>query len=487
MTDVLLINPGDRKMTFQELGKDFAAIETPYWVVSIASFLRNNKFSVEVIDSDVENYTPEKTAKKVIEIKPKLIAIISHGSTPQSSTLNMYPAGKITKAIKQLCNIPIAISGIHPTALPEKTLEEEKVDFVIIGEGPNTLKYLAEAIKNKERNFKKIQGLCFYDEDKILVKNNAAPLVENIDQTMGTAAWDLIPMEKYRSHFWHSYEDIKKTQPYASIYTALGCKYNCSFCQVNALFGKPGMRFREPENVVNEIGMLVEKYGVRNLKISDELFVNNEGRHMKILDMLIERGYDLNMWVWSRIDTMKTKDLERMKKAGVNWAVYGIESADINVRREIGKPIRPDVEEIVKATRESGVSVVANYIFGLPEDNMESMKTTYEQAERINAEEANFYAAQAYPGTRLYTQALKKGWKLPEKWSGFSHHSYDCLPVQTNYLSSADVLKFRDDSFYKYHTSKKYLHMIKEKFGQNAVDTINKITSVKLKRQILGD
>ena len=118
---------------------------------------------------------------------------------------------------------------------------------------------------------------------------------------------------------------------------------------------------------------------------------------------------------------------------------------------------------------------------------MESMKTTYEQAERINAEEANFYAAQAYPGTRLYTQALKKGWKLPEKWSGFSHHSYDCLPVQTNYLSSADVLKFRDDSFYKYHTSKKYLHMIKEKFGQNAVDTINKITSVKLKRQILGD
>ena len=75
MTDVLLINPGDRKMTFQELGKDFAAIETPYWVVSIASFLRNNKFSVEVIDSDVENYTPEETAKKVIEIKPKLIAI----------------------------------------------------------------------------------------------------------------------------------------------------------------------------------------------------------------------------------------------------------------------------------------------------------------------------------------------------------------------------------------------------------------------------
>ena len=59
MTDVLLINPGDRKMTFQELGKDFAAIEPPYWVVSMASFLRNNNFSVEVIDSDVENYSPD--------------------------------------------------------------------------------------------------------------------------------------------------------------------------------------------------------------------------------------------------------------------------------------------------------------------------------------------------------------------------------------------------------------------------------------------
>jgi len=245
------------------------------------------------------------------------------------------------------------------------------------------------------------------------------------------------------------------------------------------------MRYRTPESVIDEIGILVEKYGVRNLKISDELFIYEETNYLKLLNMIIDRGYDLNIWAWSRVDSLKVEHLKLMKKAGINWLVYGIESADLNVRKEIGKPIKSNVEEIVKITREHGIYVVANYIFGLPEDNLETMKSTYNQAVEINAEVANFYAAQAYPGTRLYKTALKEGWDLPEKWSGYSHHSYDCKPVPTKFLTSKEVLGFRDWAFKDYYTSNKYLNLIKDKFGQQAVDFTNEITSIDLKRKLL--
>tara|TARA_B100000900_G_scaffold192836_2_gene163157 strand:+ start:2314 stop:3783 length:1470 start_codon:yes stop_codon:yes gene_type:complete len=486
MIDVLVLNPGNRKKTFQNLGEKFAAIETPYWVISIAGYLRREGFSVEVLDTDVEALSPNETAEKVKLYKPKLVAIISHGSTPQSSTLNMAYVGEISKAIKDNdIDTKICVSGIHVTALPERTLKEENVDFVIIGEGPIAIKNLITAIKSKDDDYSKIEGIGYFDDSDNVIINKSAPLLQNIDETLGSAAWDLIPMKDYRSHYWHSFEDLDKTQPYASIYTALGCKYNCSFCQVNTLFGKPGMRYRTPESVMDEIGILVEKYGVRNLKISDELFIYEETNYLKLLNMIIDRGYDLNIWAWSRVDSLKVEHLKLMKKAGINWLVYGIESADLNVRKEIGKPIKSNVEEIVKITREHGIYVVANYIFGLPEDNLETMKSTYNQAVEINAEVANFYAAQAYPGTRLYKTALKEGWDLPEKWSGYSHHSYDCKPVPTKFLTSKEVLGFRDWAFKDYYTSNKYLNLIKDKFGQQAVDFTNEITSIDLKRKLL--
>jgi anaerobic magnesium-protoporphyrin IX monomethyl ester cyclase len=486
MIDVLVINPGNRKKTFQNLGEKYAAIETPYWVVAIASYLRINNFSVAIIDQDVEALSAKEVALKVKEIHPKLVAIVAHGSTPQSSTLNMFYVNELANEIKGSIDSKIAVSGIHVTAMPENTLLNKNIDFVIIGEGPIALKNLIKNLDSNKIHLKNSPGLCFYDDDGTIIKNEAAPLIQNLDQTLHTAAWDLIPMKEYRSHFWHSFHDLNNTKPYAAIYTALGCQYNCSFCQINTLFGKPGMRFRSPENVVNEIGLLVEKYNIKNLKIADELFVYDENHYMKIVNMLIERKYDLNIWCWSRVDSVKIENLDKMKKAGINWLVYGIESADFNVRREIGKPIRPNVEEIVKVTRNHGISVVANYIFGLPEDNLQTMQKNYDQAAEINAEVANFYAAQAYPGTRLYKTALKQNWELPSEWSGYSHHSYDCKPVSTKYLTAEEVLAFRDKAFHEYHTTEKYLSMIKSKFGESAVNFMNEITSIKLDRQILG-
>jgi len=487
MTDIVVINPGERKKTFQKLGEDHAAIETPYWAVAIGGYLRNSGYQIEIIDADVSNLTAEETAKQVLEISPRLVAIVSHGSTPQSSTINMPIAGAIAQEIKETSDIKVAIAGIHATALPEQTLMEGAFDYVIVGEGPIAIKRLLEVLQTKDadQHCKDVQGLCYIDEDGEIRNNGPSPLVENVDEMLALSAWDQLPMEKYRSHFWHSFDDLAKRMPYASIYTALGCRYNCSFCQVNTLFGGPGMRFRDPVKVVDEIGVLVEQYGIRNLKISDELFIYNEKHYMKILNLIIERGYDLNMWAWVRIDSCKVENLEKMKEAGVNWLVFGIESADPIVRRKVGKPIRIDITNLLEQVKSAGISIVANYIFGLPEDTLETMQKTFNQATDINAEVANFYSAMAYPGTELYRVAKKERWRLPENWSGYAQHSYDATPVPTKYLSAEEVLSFRDNSFHEYHTSDRYLNMIEKTYGPQAREFLHEITRIKIARELL--
>ena len=84
------------------------------------------------------------------------------------------------------------------------------------------------------------------------------------------------------------------------------------FCCINALFGKRGIRYRSPNRVVDEIDFLVNTYGVRNLKIADELFVLHEKHYMAIVELLLERQYDLNIWAYARVDTVKPENLDKI-------------------------------------------------------------------------------------------------------------------------------------------------------------------------------
>ena len=114
---------------------------------------------------------------------------------------------------------------------------------------------------------------------------------------------------------------------------------------------------------------------------------------------------------------------------------------------------------------------------------MESMEATLNLALELNSEFANFYSAMAYPGSQLYSLAMKEGWPLPEKWSGYSQHAVDTLPLPTKYLSGAEVLRFRDEAFQMYFNSPRYLEMIRRKFGANTVQDLRRMNSHRLERK----
>jgi anaerobic magnesium-protoporphyrin IX monomethyl ester cyclase len=483
--DIVLINPGDRKQVFQELGEDYSAIEPPFWIAVMAAYLRNNGFGVAVLDSNAENITPEETAQKINEINPLLAAVIVYGSQPSASTQNMTIAGKICKALKDKTSVRVAIGGLHPSALPKQTLEKEKVDFVIEGEGTYTLEILLRALKSSSPNYSNVPGL-WYCTDGVINNNPRADLIKDLDKGLPVAAWDLLPMKKYRAHNWHCFDDIDNRMPYGAIYTSLGCPYSCVFCCINTPFGKPGIRYRSPDLVMKEIDALVNEYGIKNIKIVDELFVLNENHYMSIVNKLIDRKYALNFWAYARVDTVKKVNLQKMKKAGINWLALGIESANPDVRDGAEKRMKiRDIKNIVSSIQDSGIRVIGNYIFGLPDDTLSTMQETLDLAIDLNCEFSNFYCAMAYPGSKLYEIAIKENWKLPKEWHGFSQHSYEMLPLPTKHITAKEVLQFRDDAFHEYYENQLYLDMIEKKFGAKVKNHLQGMTKTRLKRRLL--
>jgi len=483
--DVVLINPGDRKQIFQGLSQEMAAIEPPFWIAVIAAYLRSRGYKVSVIDSNALNISPEETAQKVNEFGPILTVVIVYGSHPSASTQNMTIAGAICKALKEKTEAKVAIGGLHPSALPKRTMEEEKVDFVIDGEGPYTLDLLLELLNKNKKDYSKVLGLWYRDNGKI-INNSRAPLIKNLDDALPVAAWDLLPMDVYRAHNWHCFDDIHNRTPYGAIYTSLGCPFSCVFCCINALFGKPGIRYRNPELVIQEIDTLVKKYKVKNLKIADELFILNDSHYMGIVERIIRNNYDLNIWTYARVDTINYNNLKKMKKAGINWLALGIESANTVILDGANKQMKArDIIMVARRIQDEGIRIGANYIFGLPNDTRDTMQATLDLAMEINAEYSNFYSAMAYPGSKLYDMAVREGLELPKTWNGYSQYSYDCLPLSTKYLTAREILRFRDNAFHEYFERLVYLKMIEKKISKDARRYIENLTKIRLKRRIL--
>jgi len=488
--DVVLVNPGNLKAVYQDLGRDFSAIEPPSLAGLFATYLRGKKLSVEIVDAPALNLDPSQVAKLIHDnLDPALVVIVVYGFQPSASTQNMPAAGETARALKELNpRLKIMMTGTHPAALPERTLREEAIDFVCDREGPETILQTAEALKSGAASYRNIPSL-WYRVGNVAMSNPEAPLMDDLDAEMPGVAWDMLPMGKYRAHNWHSFENINARQPYASMHTSLGCPYKCTFCCINAPFGKPSYRLWSPDSVIKDIGILVEEYGVKNIKFVDEMFVLNKNHVFGICDRIIERGYDVNIWAYARVDTVKDEFLDKLRRAGFRWLALGIESASKHVRDgvEKGRFGSAEILKVVSKIQAAGINVIGNYIFGLPDDTHETMRETLELAIEANCEFANFYCAMAYPGSKLYKMAIENGWQLPSSWIGYSQHSYETHPLRTEALTSAEVLKFRDEAFIKYFSNPRYLDLVRRRFGDDVLSHVKQMTNVGLKRKLLEE
>ena len=506
--DVLFIKPNNSKKIYQGLSKDYSAIETPTWSLLLAESCRSIGHNVAILDTCAENLSDEESLDRIKELDPRLLCFVVYGQNVNAGTVNMSGATRLSKFIKD--NDPtktICFVGSHMSALPYDTLEkEESIDIILANEGVYALRGLLSLDSFDQSTLERIRGIGFRRDGKPFLTAPEKPVPQDrMDIDLPGYAWDLLPykekpLDLYRSPMWHANYIEKDRSPYAALYTSLGCMFKCSFCMINVVnrndndrvgiaSNYAGMRFWSPGFIIKEIDKLVAM-GVKTIRISDEMFLLNKKYYEPLCIMIKERGYGefLNMWAYSRIDTVKKpENLKLIRDAGIRWLCLGIESGDKKVRLEAskGKFKDVDIRYIIKMVHDADIDIMANYLVGLPGDTHETMQKTLDLSLELCTRGWNMYAAMALPGSRLYKEALEANHELPNSYVGYSFHSYETLPLPTDSLSPAEILKFRDAAWTSYHTYEPFLELVEKKSGPDAKHDILEMTKIKLKRKIL--
>jgi anaerobic magnesium-protoporphyrin IX monomethyl ester cyclase len=503
MLDVLFVIPNSSKKIYQSLANNFSAIEPPTWALLLASSMLKNNYSCEILDCDALQLNETEAITKIKESKSRLICFVLYGQQPNQGTFLMIGATSLAKNLKNnFPDIKVAFVGSHISALPREVLSYSYIDFVFINEGVYALRDLLKT--NLKDNLNKVNGIGYKDKDNNLILNPPSRLVDEKDMNTDLPgyAWELLPkknrtLDLYRAHFWHTFFSEKDRTPFASVYSSLGCKFGCNFCMINIVnrtsldpVAKSSdfkiMRHWDPIFFVDQLEILAN-YGVKTIRLSDEMFFLNKKFYVPILEEIIKRGLKFNMWAYARVDTVREDQLALFKKAGINWLALGIEASNQEIRRNIdkGRFETINIKDVVKLIKSFDINIVGNYIFGFPEDTIKTMEQTLELAMELKTEHANFYPCQALPGSPLYFEAKEKNWDLPRSYEEYAFFSYECKPLRTNHCTSSEVLEFRDKAFIKYFSNPIYLDFIQKKFGVENKNNVLNMLKIKLKRKIL--
>jgi anaerobic magnesium-protoporphyrin IX monomethyl ester cyclase len=505
MIDILYVHSNASTKIYQGLAENHAAIEPPIWAAMLANSARSNGYDAQILDAEAEKIDYLEAAKRIGDYQARIVCFVVYGQQPSASSQNMDGACLTASEFKNLHpDSFVVFVGAHVAALPAETMQAHSfIDALCQNEGVYTLRDLL-AVTNLKDEFllARVDGLVFRNYLKQPIFNDPSLIVPSskLEIDLPGMAWDLLPsLSKYRTAGWHSWSNNSNKEPFAALYTSLGCPYRCSFCMINIInrtdqseniTAADSNKFRHwsPEFIIKQFDYFASQ-GVKNIKIADELFVLKPRHFMKICEMIKERRYDFNIWAYSRVDTCKPEYLDALYSAGIRWLGLGIENPDEVLRKEAHKDGFVDVKikDVINRIESAGIGVGANYIFGLPNDTMQSMQNTLDFAIENSTDMANFYSAMAYPGSPLYLEAKKDGIDLPSGYSGYSQHSYDTLNMSNENLTSAQILEFRDMAWNKYHTNPKYVSQLERKFGIAAKHELEKTTKVALKRKLLGD
>jgi radical SAM superfamily enzyme YgiQ (UPF0313 family) len=502
--DVLFINADSASAAYQDLAKDYAAIEPPTWSLLLAESCRSKGFGVAILDATAERLTHQQAVERIRHASPRLACFVVYGQNPNSGTTNMIGNTACAALLKSICpQIPVCFVGSHTSALPMEVLALPYVDFVLLNEGVYALHNLLRT--DLRSGLDAVRGIG-HKTNGTAILNPPEKIVpqERMDEDLPGYAWDLLPYEKrpldlYRAHFWHAEFSHEKRTPFAAIYTSLGCRFKCDFCMINILNRSDNaegtvsansavMRHWSSSLILREFEKLADM-GVESLRLSDEMFFLNKNHYEPLIRGVVDRGIKFRMWAYSRVDTVRPQFLESFLNAGINWLALGIEAGNQTVRQEVSKGSFKDINirEVVKTTRDSGMNVISNYIFGFPDDTLETMQQTLDLALELCTEMANMYPCQALPGSPLHFEAKSKGWPLPDSYSGYAFLSYDSQPLPTKHLSAAEVLRFRDQAWKTYFTHQPYLDLVEKKFGPQERRNVEEMARIRLKRRLLGD
>lgn len=398
-------------LVYPRLFKQLHGLWSPLGIIILGTILKENGHDVILLDASFD-HDLSRILGALDTFEPALVGI--------SCSTDLMPNALEVLAHARQKGILTVVGGSHPTIMPLETLQHPDVDFVVMGEGEETLPELVRTLE-ESGNLSMVLGIGFKSNGKPTL-NAQRPFLGNLDS---------IPFAK---------RELLDTFPrYAeglalNVSAIRGCPFRCKFCQPTLfnLFGEK-VRARSPENITKELALLYRSYQIRDFMFVDDLFTVNRRWLEEFRDALIAAGLAgrIRFSINSRVDLIDEEVIRILKSINTYYLLLGLESGSQEILDSCGKGTT--VEQGINAVtlaRKYGIRSHAYILLGLPGETRETLRATEELLETLRPDTVHVSIATPFVGTTLYEECLKNGLLAP---NDYGNHDY--------YLSESSGLK----------------------------------------------
>lgn len=332
----------------------------------------------------------------VSSFKPDIVGI----SVWTTFAASAFKIASICKDLNK--DIPVVMGGPHISIKYDEVMKIcPDVDFLIRGEGEKSFVELVKALKAKatglsaiSHELSTIQGISYRHNGRI-IHNPLGEFIKDLDSIPFPARDLLLNKHSYNS------EDM------GLLMTSRGCPYNCSYCATSIWERKT--RYRSVNNVIDEIKLVIDKYGTRQFTFKDDSFTVNRKRVIELCDRLIGEKIKINWDCNTRVNLVDEELLKKMKKAGCNSIKVGIEVGSKRILKLIGKGITfEQCRKAAKVFRKVGIHWTGYFMMGLPSETKEDVYQTLKFMKELRPDYASISVYEPFPGTELFEMGIEK-------------------------------------------------------------------------------
>jgi len=430
---VLLINPPwtiKRRNLWAKIGGVLPPLSLGY----LAAVVRQEGVDVRILDLNAPQTSVERVTDHLRDGRYDWVGI--------TATTNLvHNARRVAAHVRrEQPQAKIVLGGVHPTVLPEEVLSWPEVDYVVRGEGEITFTELVSG-----RPVEKIPGLSFKSGGE-LIHNPPRQLVSDLD-ALPFPAYDLLPVGRYIPALGGY-----KRLPAISVVTSRGCSGQCSYC--NNFHGRR-VRKRSAGNVIEELKLLKERFGIKEIYFFDDSFTEFPGKVKALCEQMVTERLDLTWSCFARFNLVNPELLRAMRAAGCHHASYGIESGDAQLLQGVRKPTDFDqVRQVIAWTHQAGIETLLGFMLGLPGETPETMERTMQFALELDPDMVLFDITTPFPGTELFAWAKRAGILKTENWSDYDLYT-PVMRLPT--VSEEEILRFYSQAHRRFYLRPRYL------------------------------